>query len=187
MPAHNRPITLFSPVTEADHLIGPNNASVAVVEYGDFQCPNCKQAASALKVLLTHFAGNVQFAYRHFPLREVHRFALPAAESAESAGEQQNFWEMHDLLFQNQPNFTDKELRTYAQSLNLDLDRFDHDIRARTQLPRVERDLDTGVRSGVRSTPGIFVNGRIVDVSFGLHSLFDAVESELTIQQSDAQ
>jgi protein-disulfide isomerase len=94
---------------------------------------------------------------------------------------------MHDLLFQNQPNFTDKELRTYAQSLNLDLDRFDHDIRARTQLPRVERDLDTGVRSGVRSTPGIFVNGRIVDVSFGLQSLFDAVESELTIPQSDAQ
>lgn len=170
---------LIDPVTSADHLTGSPEAAVTVVEYGDFECPNCKQAAPALKLLLARHAGRVRFAYRHFPLEGVHPHALQAAEAAESAAAQGRFWEMYDLLFDNQLRLEPEDLRNYAERLGLDLTRFDEDMRNHVWTSRIREHIGSGERSGVRSTPGVFINGRIHDVSFGLRSLFDATAALL--------
>lgn len=178
MQAHP-PFTLTLPVGPADHVLGPAHAPVTVVEYGDLECPNCKQAVPTVKLLLRHFENRVRFAFRHFPLEGVHPHAELAAEAAECAGEQGKFWEMHDLLFDNQRQLKIEHLRGYAAQLQLDLPRFEAGLTDHVYLQRVREHLQSGNESGVRSTPAFFVNNRIQDVSYGLKSLFDAVEAEL--------
>ncbi len=168
---------LTASVNEADHSIGPTHASVVVVEYGDFECPNCKQAAPAVKLLLRHFAGRIRFVYRHFPLEEVHPQALQAAEAAESAGGQGKFWPMHDLLFDNQPHLRLPQLQSYAEKLQIDIVRYAAEMDDHRYLQRIREHMQSGRESGVRHTPTFFVDGRVQDVSFGLRSLFDAVDA----------
>jgi protein-disulfide isomerase len=170
---------LAAPVTAVDHVLGPAEAPVTVVEYGDFQCPTCKLAFPAVKLLLQRFGRDVRFAYRHFPLEALHPYALPAAEAAECAATQGRFWEMHDVLFENQPRFERHHLDEYAQRLRLDGRRFAAELDTHAHVARVRADLDGGAMSHVRGTPGFFVNGRIVDISFGMRALFDAVETAL--------
>jgi protein-disulfide isomerase len=173
------PFELSLPVGGADHLLGPSHAAVTVVEYGDFECPNCKQAAPAVKLLLQHFNGRVRFAWRNFPLEEVHRHALHAALAAEAAGGQGKFWPMHDLLFEDQAHLGPPQLRHHAQRLELDMTRYDIEMKEEYYLQRVREHLESGRASGVRGTPGFFVNGAIEDVSFGMQRLFDRVEALL--------
>jgi protein-disulfide isomerase len=170
---------LAVPVRPVDHTLGNPRGAVVVVEYGDFECPNCKQAAPAVKLLLKRFAGRVDYVFRHFPLEEVHPHALHCALAAEAAGAQGKFWPMHDLLFENQNHLKLKQLRGYAERLELDMARFDADMAGQVHLQRVREDIDGGKRSGVRGTPTFFVNGRLQDVSFGLQSLEQAVEAAL--------
>ena len=170
---------LTVPVNAADHSIGPAHASVVVVEYGDFECPNCKQAAPAVKLLLRHFTGRIRFVYRHFPLEEVHPLALQAAEAGESSGGQGKFWPMHDLLFDNQPHLKLPQLQSYAEKLQIDIARFAAEMDDHRYLQRIREHMQSGRESGVRHTPTFFVDGRIQDVSFGLRSLFDAVDATL--------
>ena len=177
--APHKPFTLTMPVGPTDHALGPPHAPVTVVEYGDLECPNCKQAVSAVKLLLTRFENRVRFVFRHFPLEGVHPHAELAAEAAECAGEQGKFWEMVDLLFDNQNQLKREHLRGYAGRLQLDLARFEAELGDHVYLQRVREHLQSGNDSGVRSTPTFFVNGRIQDVSFGLKSLFEAVEAAL--------
>jgi protein-disulfide isomerase len=167
---------LAVPVEPTDHSLGASHAAVTVVEYGDFECPNCKQAAPALKLLLERFSGRVRVVFRHFPLEEVHPRALHAALAAEAAAVQGKFWPMHDLLFDNQAHLKDKQLRGYAERLELDMTRFDEDFVQQTHLQRVREHIEGAARSGVRSTPTFFVNGSFQDVSFGLQALHDRVE-----------
>ena len=166
---------LTVPVSATDHVIGPPHAPVAVVEYGDFECPNCKQAAPAVKLLLNRFAGRIRFVYRHFPLEEVHPHALQAAEAAESVGSQGKFWPMHDVLFDNQLHLDLHQLRGYAERLQLDMARYTAEMDDRVYLQRIREHIQSGRESGARSTPTFFVDGKIQDVSFGLQLLFDAV------------
>jgi len=168
---------LTVPLSAIDHVLGHPGASATVVEYGDFECPNCKQAAPAVKLLLKRFAGRVQVAFRHFPLEEVHPHALHAALAAEAAGAQGKFWPMHDLLFENQLHLKPQQLRRYAERLELDMARFDSEIQQQLYLQRIREEIEDGRRSGVRATPAFFVNGKIQDVSFGLHALVEAVEA----------
>ena len=170
---------LAVPLSAADHALGPAHAPVTIVEYGDFECPNCKQAAPGVKLLLTRFSDRVRFVFRHFPLEEVHPHALHAALAAEAAGGQGKFWPMHDLLFENQHHLKLRDLRGYAERLELDLGRFDADMEDEIYLQRVREHIEGGRRSGARSTPTFFVNGRVQDVSFGMQSLESAVESAL--------
>ena len=170
---------LTVPVNAADYSIGPAHASVVVVEYGDFECPNCKQAAPAVKLLLRHFTGRMRFVYRHFPLEEVHPHALQAAEAAESAGAQGKFWPMHDLLFDNQQHLEPPQLRGYAEKLQIDTLRYAAEMDDHRYLQRIREHMQSGRESGVRHTPTFFVGGSIQDVSFGLRSLFDAVDAAL--------
>jgi len=173
------PFTLAVPVDHTDHLLGPESARVVIVEYGDFECPNCGQAYPAVKLLLRHFEHRVRYAFRHFPLTEVHPHAQLAAEAAEAAAGQHKFWPMHDLLFEQQLHLKPKELRRYAGELELDLERFDYELNDQVYRQRVNEHIEGGQRSGVRATPTFFVEGALVDVSFGLDRLFETVRARL--------
>jgi protein-disulfide isomerase len=168
---------LMDPVTEIDHLLGPADARVTVVEYGDFECPNCKQAAPVVKLALSRFGHRIRFVFRHFPLEDVHPHALHAAEAAEAAGAEGKFWEMHDLLFDNQSHLKPNNLRAYVEQLELDLRRYDADMIDELYRQRIREHIDGGVRSGVHATPTFFVNGRICDVSFGVQHLMEGIEA----------
>lgn len=166
-------------IDATDHLLGDPHAPITVVEYGDFECPICKQSAPAVKLLLQRFENIVRFAWRHFPQEAVHPHALQAAEAAECAGSQGQFWAMHDLLFQNQSHLSFKHLQSYATQLALDLPRFTAEMDDGVYRQRIREHLASGRASHVRATPGFFVNGVVVDVSFGMRALFDAVESQI--------
>jgi len=170
---------LAVPVQNTDNVMGASHAPVTIVEYGDFECPNCKQAAPALKLLLERFAGRVRVVFRHFPLEEVHPHALAAAEAAECAGGQGKFWEMHDLLFANQDHLKTNQLHSYAERLQLDMARYTSEMDDEVYRQRIREQMDGARRSGVRATPTFFVNGRLKDVSFGMRALFDAAEAAL--------
>jgi protein-disulfide isomerase len=170
---------LLVPVQASDHLVGAEHAPVTVVEYGDFECPNCKQAAPAVKMLLEKYPEKVRVVFRHFPLEAAHPHALAAAEAAECAAAQGRFWEMHDLLFAHQDHLKRHDLEDYAGRLALDLTRFRAEMDDEVYRQRIREHMEGATRSGVRSTPGFFVNGTIQDVSFGIRRLFDAVEAAL--------
>ena len=174
-----RTFELAVAVNPRDHNLGASHAPVTVVEYGDFECPNCKQAAPAVKLLLERFPGRVRLVWRHFPLEEVHPHALHAALAAEAAAGQDKFWPMHDLLFENPHHLKLPQLRSYAERLELDMVRYDADMADTVYLQRVREDIEGGRASGVRGTPTFFLNGAVQDVSFGLQRLFDKVEAEL--------
>jgi protein-disulfide isomerase len=166
-------------VNDGDRIRGAPEAPVTIVEYGDFQCPNCKQAAPAVALLLRRFAGKVRVAFRHYPLEEVHAHALAAAEAAEAAGAQGLFWEMHDLLFAHQPYFRPLQLRALAQALGLDLRRFSEELESHIHVARIREDAVRGRLRGVRATPTFYVNGVYCDVSFGIGHLRQRVASLL--------
>jgi len=174
-----RTFELAVAVNPRDHNLGASHAPVTVVEYGDFECPNCKQAAPAVKLLLERFPGRVRLVWRHFPLEEVHPHALHAALAAEAAAGQDKFWPMHDLLFENPHHLKLPQLRSYAERLELDMVRYDADMADTVYLQRVREDIEGGRASGVRGTPTFFLNGAVQDVSFGLQRLFEKVQAEL--------
>jgi len=170
---------LAVPVNPADHSLGPSHAAATLVEYGDFECPNCKQAAPAVKLLLARFAGRVCYVWRHFPLEEVHPHALQAALAAEAAAGQGKFWPMHGLLLAHQDHLKAKQLQAYAEEVELDAERYAFDMKEETYLQRVREDIEGAAASGVRATPTFYLNGVIQDVSFGLQHLADNVEAAL--------
>jgi len=151
---------LAVPVDDLDHALGPADAPVTLVEYGDFECPFCGMAYPDLKEIRARLGSQLRFVYRHFP-RPEHPHARHAAEAAESAAAQgaDHFWQMHDRLFEQQQALDDDHLVRYAAELGLDVERFRHDLAQHTFLKRVQRDLDGGVRSGVHGTPTLFING----------------------------
>ena len=173
----HHPADLTVHVGENDHVLGDPHAPITVVEYGDFECPTCKQAAPSVKLLLERFENRVRFVYRHFPQEGIHPHAMRAAEAAECAGAQGQFWAMHALLFANQAHLDRKHLLEYAERIELDQARFRAELDDDVYLQRIREHIESGRTSHVRATPGFFVNGTIVDVSFGLRALFDAVEA----------
>ena len=144
---------------ERDHLRGPANATVTLVEYGDFQCPYCGRAEQVVRELLSDF-GDVRYIWRHLPLNDVHANAQLAAEAAEAASDQGRFWDMYDLLLANQDALQPSDLLRYAERLGLDLDRFTEDLRRHAGATRVAEDVDSADLSGVSGTPTFFINGR---------------------------
>lgn len=173
------PIDLAIPVSAVDHALGAAHSPVTVVEYGDFECPTCKQAAPAVKVMLERFGNHVRFVFRHFPVEAAHPHAMHAAQAAEAAGGQDKFWQMHDLLFENQRHLKVTNLREYAQRLGLEMPRFIAELDDEIYLQRVREHIQGGVQSHVRGTPTFYINGVIQDVSFGMHALIDGVQAEI--------
>lgn len=170
-------LDLAVPVTAVDHSIGSEHSPVTVVEYGDFECPTCKQAAPAVKLVLERFGARIRFVFRHFPIESAHPHAMHAAQAAEAAGGQGKFWQMHDLLFDNQRHLKMAQLRGYAERLDLDMPRFTAEMDDEIYLQRVREHIQGGTQSRVRGTPTFFINGVIQDVSFGMHSLMEGVEA----------
>jgi Na+/H+ antiporter NhaA len=144
---------------ERDHIRGPEDAPVTVVEYGDFECPYCGQAEPVVRELLRDF-GDVRYVWRHLPLNDVHPHAQFAAEASEAAAAQGAFWKMHDLLLEHQDALSVDDVIGYGEQLGLDLDRFADDLRARDGAARVASDVDSADLSNVSGTPTFFVNGR---------------------------
>ncbi|WP_213959496.1 MULTISPECIES: thioredoxin domain-containing protein [unclassified Variovorax] len=173
------PASLLAVDPATDHVRGPTSARVTLVEYGDFECPSCRQAHSALKIVLDHFGNDLRFVFRHFPLREVHPHAELAAEAAEAAGAQHKFWQFHDLLFAHQLQLDDKHVRQYAQQAGLDMARFANEMSDHVYRQRVQEQIESGRRLGVRSTPSFYVNGAFCDVSFGLDHLHKVIDKAL--------
>ena len=153
-------VDLSEPVDpERDHVRGPAEAPVTVVEYGDFECPYCGRAEPAVRELLREF-GDVRYVWRHLPLTDVHPRAQAAAEAAEAAAEQGAFWEMHDLLLDNQNELKASDLTRYAEQLGLDVERFENDLQRRAGAERIDEDVDSADMSGVSGTPTFFINDR---------------------------
>lgn len=175
-PGHFR---LTVPPGPADHSSGAPDAKLVIVEYGDFESPICAQAHSVMKLLLRTHGQHLRYVYRHFPLREAHPHAEIAAEAAEAASGQGQFWQMADLLYENQNHLKEKLLAQYATQLGLDLQRFNAEMADHIYLQRVQEHIAGGIASGVRESPGFFVNGQVLDVSFGVDRLFEMVESHV--------
>jgi protein-disulfide isomerase len=162
--------TLTVPVTGDDHVRGPIDAPVTVLEYGDYECPYCAAARPVLATLVDEMAGRVRLVFRNFPLADVHPYALTAALAAEAAGARGVFWAMHDLLFQRQDRLRDADLARYAESLGLPGGAVVGDA-AQPYGDKVEADFLSGVDSGVRATPTLFIDGRRYSARLDLPTL----------------
>jgi Na+/H+ antiporter NhaA len=161
---------------ERDHVRGPAEAPVTVVEYGDFECPYCGRAEPVVRELLADFA-DVRYVWRHLPLSDVHPNAQLAAEAAEAAAKQDAFWEMHDVLLDHQDDLQPRDLLAHAERLGLDLERFRDDLREQAGASRVEEDVDSADRSGVTGTPTFFINEHRHDGAYDVETLSVAVRA----------
>jgi protein-disulfide isomerase len=158
-----------------DHVRGPVEAPL-ILEYGDYECPYSRQAYRVIERVERELAGGVRFAFRHFPLTEIHPHALAAAAAAEAASLQGRFWQMHELLFHRQHALEDDDLQEYAGQLGLDVARFDQDRSGSQVLERVGRDIASGAASGeVRGTPTLFIDGRVHRGSYDVATLLQAL------------
>jgi len=160
MPAKHE--SVVEPLDDAvDHVRGPATGTL-IVEYGDYECPYSRRAFRAIERVQAGLSEGVRFAFRHFPLTEIHPHALAAAAAAEAAALQRHFWDMHELLFHRQKALEDDDLRRYASELGLDVARFDRDRSGDAVLARVRRDVRSAVASGeVRGTPTLFIDGAV--------------------------
>jgi len=171
--ADHVPTGLAVSVDRLDHVLGPAQARLVVVEYGDFECPLCVQAHPAVKILRQRF--EFRFVFRHFPIVEVHPHAILAAEAAEAAAAQGRFWEMHDRLFEHHRHLQPGDLQRHARELELDETRFAAELADHVYLQRVQEHIAGGRASHVHATPRFFVGGVVVDTSFSLERLADAI------------
>ncbi|MDX6711517.1 MAG: hypothetical protein QOH96_2533 [Blastocatellia bacterium] len=170
-----REAKLSLPVGPRDHVQGSPAAAVTLVEYGDFECPSCGAAYPIVKQIQQNLGEQLCFVFRHFPLTQIHPHAERAAEAAEAAGAQGRFWEMHDLLFENQQSLDDRNLLRLAKALELDIERFAHELVEGIYLERVREDFMSGVRSGVNGTPTFFINGVRHDGPWDMQSLLSSI------------
>ncbi len=167
---------LSIPVNKRDHVQGPETAPVTLVEYGDFECPHCAAAHVILKQVRKRMGDKLRFVFRHFPLTQIHPHAESAAEASEAANALGQFWEMHDLLFENQPKLNSSNLLMFAKQLGLDTERLARELGEGAYRERVRADFLSGVRSGVNGTPAFFINGVRYDGSWDMEPLVEALK-----------
>jgi protein-disulfide isomerase len=169
--------TLRVPVTSRDHAQGAEDAPVTLVEYGDYECPHCGRAYPVVQEVQRRLGDTLRFVFRNFPLSEAHPHAALAAEAAEAAAEQDRFWPMHDLLFENQEQLDEPSLIRYAAAIGIDEARVRRELAAHTHRSRVRSDFTGGVRSGVNGTPTFFINGLRFDGDWDVASLTAALRA----------
>lgn len=169
--------TLRVPVSSNDHIQGDENAPIVLVEYGDYECPHCGHAYPIIKRVQKHFGKRLAFVFRNFPLNEIHPDAEAAAETAEFAGANGKFWEMHDAIFENQEDLGLEMLLGLAQKLGLNAKNLENALESGEFTPRVKSDFQSGARSGVNGTPTFFVNGQRYNGSFEFDDLVGGIEA----------
>jgi len=176
--------TLKLPVTREDHIQGPEDAAATLVEYGDYECLDCEDAYPVVKLVQQHFGKRLRFVFRNFPMREMHSQAESAAETAEFAGAQGKFWEMHDALFESQGRLGRGGYAALAEKLGLPAADLWQALEEGTYTARVRADFSSGVRSGVNGTPTFFINGTRHDGPFDYESLVLAIEQAIGGQRN---
>src|ERR1700687_4813602 len=163
------------PVSKRDHTLGPANAPANLLEYGDYECPHCGAAYPVVEALRERLGGLLQFAYRHFPLSQMHPHAQLAAEAAEAAGAQGKFWDMHDTFFTHQDALDGAHLMLYAAAIGPDTGAFRRDLETQAHARRARVDFMGGVRSSVNGTPTFFINGFRYDGSRDFATMFAVI------------
>lgn len=163
--AKKQSASLFLAANKSDWFKGGESAPATLVEYSDFQCPACASYAPLVKALAEEFGNNLKIVYRHFPLNQIHKNADLAARAAEAAGRQGKFWEMHDLIFDNQKQWSDsreaeKIFAGFAEKLGLDAEKFNFDVQSEEIEKAVAEDLASGNGSAVQGTPTFFLNNK---------------------------
>jgi protein-disulfide isomerase len=166
---------LCEAVTEADHAVGPADAAITIVEYGDYECPDCLNAFPIMEEVRKRLGGRMRFVFRHFPQSSIHPRASAAAEAAEAAGEQGKFWEMHASLFAHQAELDTMDLSHLALSLGLEIYKFEGGQSVERHLKRIRADFEGGVRCGVNKTPTLFINGKRYDGVVEAGAILEAV------------
>jgi len=172
---------LTQSVSAHDHAEGPADAALTLVEYGDYQCPYCGAAYPVVKEVQKTLGKKLRFAFRNFPLTQAHPYALIAAEAAEAAALQGKFWEMHDLLFEEQHLLKPEIIPSWANRIGLNVEQFGNDIKKDVVEERIQEDRRSGIRSGVNGTPTFFINGSRYDGPPDYNSLLAALESALEL------
>jgi len=166
---------LHAPVTPTDHCRGAQRPTITIVEYGDFASQACRAAESAVRMVLAAHLQTVQLVFRHFPIEFAHPLALMAAEASEAAAAQEKFWEMHDALLQEGASLHRAALDRAAQAIGLDIALFKASLDDEIYRQRIRDQQQGGISSHLRAAPEFFVNGKVCDVSGGMHELADAV------------
>jgi protein-disulfide isomerase len=164
-------------VSGSDHIQGSANAPIVLVEYGDYQCPYCGQAYYIVKNLQKKLGDKLQFVFRNYPLTDLHPHALHAAIAAETAAIEDKFWEMHDIVFENQRRLDDQSLVGYAQKIGLDAEKFKKDFGGDPSKEKVREDVASGNKAGVEGTPTFFVNGKYFDGNWTNEEFLEYLES----------
>jgi protein-disulfide isomerase len=167
---------LAIPVSERDHAVGPADAPVTLVQYGDYECPYCGKAYPVIKELQKRMGDRLRFVFRNFPLNTIHEHAGVAAQAAEAAGEQGKFWEMHDVLYEHQDDLAEADLNQYALRLGLEIYKFESDLSSERFAKRIREDFRGGVRSGVNGTPTFFINDVRYNGPHELEPMLEALE-----------
>jgi protein-disulfide isomerase len=169
---------LALPVTpRRDHIRGPVDAPLTLLEYGDFECPYCGMASVVVEQVINEMGDQLRYVFRNFPLLQLHPHAQRAAEAAEAANAQGQYWPMHYTLFDHQQALEDPDLLTYAQALGMDVDQVANDLETGTYQPRLREDLVSGINSGVSGTPTFFINEARHDGSWDAASLLTALRA----------
>jgi protein-disulfide isomerase len=164
-------------ITDHDHAQGSADAPITLLEYGDYECPYCGKAYPAVRRIQKQMGDRLRFVFRNFPLNTIHEHASQAAQAAEAAGGQGKFWAMHDLLYENQENLADVDLRQYALKAGLEIYRFESDMAGEVYAKKVRDDFRGGVRSGVNGTPTFFINGYRFNETVNYENLLVAVKA----------
>ncbi|MBV4359185.1 DsbA family protein [Pinibacter aurantiacus] len=172
-------MSLRPPVSDHDHIEGNFFAAIELVEYGDYQCPHCGHAYPIVKKLQETFGSKLKFIFRNFPLAKIHPEATIAAVATEAAARQEKFWEMHDIIFENQQDLSREALLKYAKQLGLDIEQFNYDLDDEMLYEKVDSDFETGIRSGVNATPTFFINGEKYNLGWEGNRLEQYIKSSV--------
>ena len=168
---------LAVPVSSRDHSQGSATAAVTLVQYGDYECPYTRLSTTIVRAIQQQLGEQLRFVFRNFPLTEIHPHALHAALATEAAAAQSKFWQMHDSIFHHQHTLEDEDLTRFAQEVGLDMQQFARDVAEQRYLPRIEKDMEGGERSGVQGTPTFFINEVLYRGSWEQDALLAALQA----------
>ena len=170
---------LIPAVNSNDHIYGNPSAALELVEYGDYECPYCGRAYPIMKSIQQELGPDLKFVFRNFPLSKIHPHAFSAAVATEAAALQEKFWEMHDIIFENQKTLDAESIFLFAKAIGLNPERFKNDIQQKELIDKVERDFESGIRSGVNRTPSFFLNGEKYDGSWEKNEFLQYLKGQL--------
>ena len=171
---------LLFPVTGTDNIDGKDSAAIELVEYGDYECPYCGRAYPIVKDIQQQLGADLKFVFRNFPLKKIHPHAFSAAVATEAAAQQGKFWQMHDIIFENQHTLEPEDIFFFAKEIGLDIRSFENDMQEPALISKVEKDFETGIRSGVNRTPTFFINGEKYAGEWGNNELLQHLLNKLS-------